>query len=73
MHSADFFSRKAAEYSAQCTDAENQRRKQNGRQPNISHAFSEGEAEIFLGGTDANGNESESQPSRFGGAIFANA
>lgn len=66
---ADFFAKKAAERSAQCTDFENQQRQENGRKPNTSHAFTEGEAELFLGDSETLGDESEYQPTRFGTAF----
>lgn len=33
---AEYYARKAAEYAATCTTAENRRRRQNGRQPNVT-------------------------------------
>lgn len=70
---ADFFAKKAAERAEQCTEEENLRRQQNGRQSNVAYTFEEEEAEVFFRGTQNAGDESRQQPSAFGLAAFGYA
>ena len=63
----------AQQLSERLSPEEKQRRQENARKSNVSHAFTEEEATMFHGDTDAAAAESEHQPSRFGGAIFAHA
>ncbi len=52
----------AEEHAKKCTEEENRRRAENGRQSNVAHVFEEEDAATFLYGAKVDGNPSTPSP-----------